>query len=112
LIFSQCLTKNNAVSVGNIHKLTQPKAVIDHTLTKETEEITETPLVLHGTSGISSFDMKMIIKCRTAKCNIGTLPRQTWEHTLRKESGVQSEAFDRLTLTKKVLQTIQSAASQ
>lgn len=101
-----------AVSVGNIHKLTQPKAVIDHTLIKKIEEITETPLVLHGTSGISSFDMKMIINSRIAKCNIGTLLRQAWGHTLRQEFGAQSDVFDRLTLTKAALQAIQSVASQ
>lgn len=101
-----------AVSVGNIHKLTQPNAVIDHTLIKKIAEITETPLVLHGTSGISSFDMKMIINSRIAKCNIGTLLRQAWGNTLRQEFGAQSDVFDRLTLTKAALQAIQSVASQ
>jgi fructose-bisphosphate aldolase class II len=101
-----------AVSVGNIHKLTQPKAVIDQTLIKEIEKITETPLVLHGTSGISSFDMKVIVNSRIAKCNIGTLLRQAWGRTLRQEFGAQSEAFDRLTLTKGALQAIQEVATE
>jgi len=78
----------------------------------EFEEIAETPLVLHGTSGISSFDMKMIVNSRIAKCNIGTLLRQTWGRTLCQEFGAQPEVFDRLTLTKGALQAIQDVATE
>lgn len=101
-----------AVSVGNIHKLTRPSAVIDHDLIKKIGEITDTPLVLHGTSGISSFDIKKIINSRIAKCNIGTLLRQAWGHTLREEFDAQPGVFDRLTLTNTALQAIQRVASQ
>ena len=100
-----------AISVGNIHKLTQPKAAIDHNLIREIQEITETPLVLHGTSGISSFDMKYIANTRIAKCNIGTLLRQAWGHILRQEFSLHPDFFDRLTLTKRVLQEMQHVAS-
>ena len=113
LVFSQrSLVDAMAVSVGNVHKLTQPKSEIDHTLIKSIEEVSETPLVLHGTSGICSADMKMIINSRVAKCNIGTLLRQAWGYTLRQEFSAQPDVFDRLTLTKGALQAIQRVATE
>lgn len=95
-----------AVSVGNVHKLEQPEAIIDHDLIKEIEKVTKTPLVMHGSSGISSSDLKMMMKSRIAKCNIGTLLRQTWGNTLRQKFNEHPRVFDRLTLTKDVLQEI------
>lgn len=95
-----------AVAVGNIHKLKTPTARIDFKLLKEIEELVKTPLVVHGTSGISQSDMAKLIYTRVAKCNIGTLLRQAWGHNLRDEFMKDQAAFDRLTLTKRPLESI------
>lgn len=95
-----------AISIGNVHKLKKPTAKIDLVLLKTIEDLVTTPLVLHGTSGISAFDMKELINSRVAKCNIGTALRQVWGNTLRMEFANRPGAFDRLTLTKKALEAV------
>ena len=101
-----------AISVGNVHKLKRPNSVIDKKLLKTIEAISTIPLVLHGTSGISAEDMKVIVKSRVAKCNIGTVLRQAWGHSLRETFLIQEKEFDRLTLTKNTLNAIRRVATQ
>jgi len=95
-----------AVSIGNVHKLKRPESVIDQELLRRIELISPVPLVLHGTSGISTEDMKVLVNSKVAKCNIGTILRQAWGHNLRKEFLNQNGAFDRLTLTKRPLEML------
>ncbi|NQT60852.1 MAG: class II fructose-bisphosphate aldolase family protein [Bacteroidetes bacterium] len=99
-----------AVSVGNVHKLKRAEAIIDIDLLALIETVVTTPLVLHGTSGISSSDLAKLVNSRVAKCNIGTVLRQAWGHTLRNSFQTQSNSFDRLTLTEKSLQAIHDCA--
>jgi len=67
-----------AVAIGNIHKLNRAEAVIDMDMLAEIESVVDTTLVLHGTSGISAFDLEKLIHSRVAKCNIGTALRRAW----------------------------------
>ena len=101
-----------AISVGNVHKLKRPNAVIDKKLLKTIAAISTIPLVLHGTSGISAEDMKIIVKSRVAKCNIGTVLRQAWGHSLRETFSIREKEFDRLTLTKNTLKAIRRVATE
>jgi fructose-bisphosphate aldolase, class II len=101
-----------AVSVGNVHKLKRPDAVIDQDLLKSIEAISTIPLVLHGTSGISDADMEVIVNSRVAKCNIGTVLRQAWGHSLRETFSIQEKEFDRLTLTENALKAIHRVATE
>ena len=101
-----------AVAVGNVHKLKEPVARIDFELLKKIEEKVDTPLVLHGTSGIPESDMKKLLSTRVAKCNIGTVLRQAWGHTLREEFVKNPAGFDRLTLTAAPLQSVAAKAAE
>ena len=101
-----------AVAVGNVHKLKRAEAVIDTHLLKTIEAKVDTPLVLHGTSGISSDDLEKLITSRVSKCNIGTVLRQAWGHTLRSEFSENPEEFDRLTLTENALNAVYEKASE
>ncbi len=101
-----------AVAVGNVHKLKKPVARIDFELLKKIEEKVNTPLVLHGTSGIPQSDMKKLLSTRVAKCNIGTVLRQAWGHTLREEFVKDSTGFDRLTLTAAPLRSVGLKAAE
>ena len=101
-----------AVAVGNIHKLKKAEAVIDTELLKTIENKVKTPLVLHGTSGISNSDLKKIITSRVSKCNIGTVLRQAWGYKLREEFARLPDAFDRLTLTESALAAVYEKASE
>ena len=101
-----------AVAVGNVHKLKRAEAVIDMQLLKTIEGKVGTPLVLHGTSGISSDDLGKLITSRVSKCNIGTVLRQAWGHTLRSEFAENPEAFDRITLTGNALEAVYEKAAE
>lgn len=107
-----------AVSVGNIHRLTEQKVIIDFSLVEEIESICRTPLVIHGASGISGEDIQQLKKHRVGKFNIGTAIRQEFGYALREEMSAGPEEFDRLKLMKtprqkvyeKALEIIQSLA--
>ena len=67
-----------AVSVGNIHRLKTPTAIIDHHQLAAIAKVVDAPLVIHGTSGINDSDLQRLIKSAVAKFNIGTLLRQAF----------------------------------
>ncbi len=101
-----------AVAVGNIHKLKKAEAVIDTVLLEKIGSRVDTPLVLHGTSGIPSCDLKKLLSSRVSKCNIGTVLRQAWGYTMRSDFESSPGAFDRLTLTEKALSAVYEKAAE
>lgn len=89
-----------AISVGNIHRLTDRKATIDFQALKAIENATKVPLVIHGASGIGEDDIAQLKKSKVAKVNIGTVLRQVFGQSLRREVLAFPEVFDRITLLK------------
>lgn len=87
-----------AVSIGNIHRLTEKAAVIHYDVLEEIERVVDVPLVIHGASGISKEDMKKLKKHRIGKINIGTALRMEFGNQLRHQMVVQPKEFDRLKL--------------
>ncbi len=59
-----------AVSVGNIHRLKEPTATIDHDSLARIADAVETPLVIHGTSVIKEEDLTRMRKGAVAKFNV------------------------------------------
>lgn len=99
-----------AVSVGTVHKLTEKRADVDHELLARIAEATETPLVIHGSSGIREDDLVAMARGRVAKFNIGTVLRRAWGETLRGEFAAYPNQFDYLTLTKAPLAALRDTA--
>lgn len=87
-----------AVSIGNVHRLTEKKAAIDFSLTRQIEQGCSVPLVIHGASGIREEDLLKLKKHHIGKLNIGTVIRQTFGAALREEITAHPEEFDRLKL--------------
>jgi fructose-bisphosphate aldolase, class II len=85
-----------AVSVGNIHRLTTPSAVIDFARLARICASVTVPLVIHGTSGIRDQDIERLTRTRVAKFNIGTVLRQAFGRGLRQTLARHAERFDRL----------------
>jgi fructose-bisphosphate aldolase, class II len=85
-----------AVSVGNIHRLTTPSAVIDFARLAQISAQVQVPLVIHGTSGIREQDVARLVRTRVAKFNIGTVLRQAFARGLRNSLDRHAERFDRL----------------
>jgi len=61
-----------AVAVGTIHGIFRFKPNLDFDRIKEIKDAVETPLVLHGSSGLSDEDFKKAISCGITKINYFT----------------------------------------
>jgi fructose-bisphosphate aldolase, class II len=85
-----------AVSIGNIHRLATPGAVIDFARLAQISAQVQVPLVIHGTSGIREQDIARLARTRVAKFNIGTVLRQAFGRGLRDTLGRDAGRFDRL----------------
>jgi fructose-bisphosphate aldolase class II len=61
-----------AISVGTVHGIFKGRPEIDFTRISNIRDAIETPLVLHGCSGLSDDDLKKVIKNGVAKINYFT----------------------------------------
>ena len=90
-----------AISVGNTHLQTNKIASININKIKEIQSVTNIPLVLHGSSGISyKMRKKIAINTNVAKFNIGTELRMVAGNALRKNINDNIKSFDRLQFLK------------
>ncbi|MFK7825243.1 MAG: class II fructose-bisphosphate aldolase [Oligoflexales bacterium] len=101
-----------AVSIGNIHRQEEKKAVINFDLLETISAKVVTPLVIHGTSGIQDEDLKNLSVSQVAKFNIGTCLRQAFGETLRKAMNEHPEKFDRLYFYKKAMLACESVVEE
>ena len=99
-----------AISVGNVHRLTEAVSTIDFDLVQRIAACTALPLVIHGTSGIREADIQRLKTMRVAKFNIGTTMRMTFNQSLRQSLADTPERFDRLQLMQPVVSALQAEA--
>ena len=86
-----------AISVGNTHLQTSKKANIDFHKIRLIQNNIKIPLVLHGSSGISLRQRKILArKTNVAKLNIGTEIRMAFGNSLRKNLNKNKQIYDRL----------------
>jgi fructose-bisphosphate aldolase, class II len=85
-----------AVSIGNIHRLATPGAIIDFARLAQISAQVAVPLVIHGTSGIREQDIARLARTWVAKFNIGTVLRQAFGRGLRDTLARDAGRFDRL----------------
>jgi ketose-bisphosphate aldolase len=71
-----------AVSVGNVHILTEGKCRLDVAAIERIRNRVSVPLVLHGGTGISAEDLRSAIGAGIAKVNFGTGLKQAYLHTV------------------------------
>jgi fructose/tagatose bisphosphate aldolase len=64
-----------AVSVGNVHGNLHGQAAVELPLVKRLAEATQTPLVLHGGSGIAPESIPAIVAAGIVKVNVGAALR-------------------------------------
>ncbi len=99
-----------AVSVGNVHRLNTPGAVIDFERLAQIAAAVSVPLVIHGTSGISDQDIQRLAGARVAKFNIGTRVRQAFGRGLRHALSRDAARFDRLDIMADVMPIVADEA--
>ncbi|MGI9400123.1 MAG: class II fructose-bisphosphate aldolase [Rhizobiaceae bacterium] len=90
-----------AVSVGNVHLQQEKAAEIDIDAVKAIEEMTDTPLVIHGGSGVP-VEMRTRLAHTTNVCkfNIGTELRMAFGNALRLAVNSDPDRFDRVSILK------------
>ncbi len=101
-----------AVSVGNVHLMTDRLAAIDiAALQAIGAAVPDLPLVLHGGSGIAP-DMRRRIVAETAvrKFNIGTELRQVWGACLRDAVARDPNRYDRIAILSETITPLAEAA--
>lgn len=93
-----------AISAGNVHLQTNKSSSIDMEVIQNIENLTDIPLVLHGSSGID-YDLRRNIANNTNVCkfNIGTELRKMFGDTLREEISNNPTTYDRIQLIKSTI---------
>ena len=90
-----------AISVGNTHLQTSKIAKIYFDKILEIQNITNLPLVLHGSSGISNIMRNKIARnTKVAKFNIGTELRMVACKSMRKSYNNNIKNFDKISIIK------------
>ena len=86
-----------AISVGNVHLQKNKEANLDLTRIREIEQVTATPLVIHGGSGVPTAQRSFLAQnSKICKFNIGTELRMAFGKALRKALDTDPDQFDRV----------------
>ena len=101
-----------AVSVGNVHRLLGAKVPIDFKLLQEIQDNTDIPLIIHGASGITDDDIRLLRKYRVGKINIGTVIRHVFGSAIRRTIEENPAVYDRLALMKAAEAAVEKKAAE
>jgi fructose/tagatose bisphosphate aldolase len=74
-----------AVGIGTAHGFYQGKPEIHFDRLREIDAAVQTPLVLHGGTGIPEEDIRRAIREGISKVNVGTIIHCTYMNTVRAE---------------------------
>ncbi|VBB07737.1 ketose-bisphosphate aldolase class-ii [Lucifera butyrica] len=83
-----------AISIGNAHGLYKGKPMLDFNILEKSCASTETPLVLHGGTGIDRKQFARSIQFGMRKINIGTEIKVTYMDTFTQLHTGNREAYD------------------
>jgi len=101
-----------AVAIGTLHRMQAQEASIQYDRLTEIEKLVETPLVIHGSTGVKDEDLSKLSKHRVGKVNIGTALRMAFGNTLRCEMNSRPEEFDRIKFFKKPMIEVKNVAKE
>ena len=96
-----------AISVGNIHLQENKEGGLDEDRIRAIEEVTHTPLVIHGGSGVPVAQRTFLSQnSKICKFNIGTELRSSFGNALREAVNKDLTRFDRVQILKDTHQPI------
>jgi fructose-bisphosphate aldolase class II len=99
-----------AISVGNVHLQKNKEANLDLTRIREIEQVTATPLVIHGGSGVPTAQRSFLAQnSKICKFNIGTELRMAFGKALRKSIETDPNQFDRVKILSQTHQPLVDA---
>jgi fructose-bisphosphate aldolase class II len=99
-----------AVSIGTVHRMEVQGATIDFGRLEQIQSQVQTPLVLHGSTGVTDGDLARLAATRIGKVNIGTALRMAFGKTLRAEMQEHPQQFDRIQLFQKPMEAVKQTA--
>lgn len=100
-----------AISVGNVHLQQNQEGGLDEPGIRAIEALTETPLVIHGGSGVPAAQRTHLAQTsQICKFNIGTELRQVFGKSLRDTLAHDRDTFDRVKILSEVINPIETAA--
>ncbi|MFB7512583.1 ketose-bisphosphate aldolase [Streptomyces sp. NPDC056144] len=83
-----------AVAVGSAHQMVTRDAVLDFELIARLRAAVETPLVLHGSSGVSDADLAAAVAAGMTKVNVSTHLNKAFTQAIRSHLAEHPDAFD------------------
>jgi len=99
-----------AVSVGNVHLQQHKSSGLDRARLRAIEALTQTPLVIHGGSGVPLVERSELSRSTTiCKFNIGTELRMVFGESLRRSVNRDGAPFDRVELLKETHEPVMNA---
>jgi fructose-bisphosphate aldolase class II len=101
-----------AVAIGSVHRMEEQAARVQFGRLESIEKLIDTPIVIHGSTGIVDEDLKKLITYNVAKVNIGTALRMAFGQTLRDEINNDRQNFDRIALSKKPMEAVKKTAKE
>lgn len=101
-----------AIAIGTVHRQQKQSAQIQYKRLSEIEKVTNTPLVLHGSSGISHEDLNKLSKTNISKVNIGTALRVAFGNALKEEVLDENHLYNRKDLFKSPIQAVKETVIQ
>ncbi|PAB59281.1 class II fructose-bisphosphate aldolase [Anaeromicrobium sediminis] len=101
-----------AIAIGTVHRQQQQSAHIQYERLSEIEKVTNTPLVLHGSSGISHEDLSELSKTKISKVNIGTALRTAFGDALKEEVLNEDHLYNRKDLFKGPMEAVQKVVME
>ena len=97
-----------AIGIGTAHGFYEGTPEINFKRLEEVNDVVDTPLVLHGGTGIPLEDVRHAIKLGINKVNVGTIIRYTYMSTLRKELNERGDSCHPLDLYKPVVEAMKA----
>ena len=95
-----------AVGIGNAHGFYKGKPELNFRRLQEVNEAIQTPLVLHGGTGIPKEDVQKAIRLGINKVNVGTQLHYCYISTLRKVLQEAPDTYNVVTIMTPVLEAI------
>ena len=100
-----------AISVGNVHLQQDREGGLDVDRIRAIEAVTDTPLVIHGGSGVPDVQRKALAQTSNiCKFNIGTELRMVFGAALREAVNSDPDRFDRVHILKETHDPLVTAA--
>ncbi len=101
-----------APAFGTVHGVYKGTPILNYELLKQIKENIDTPLVMHGGSGLSEESFKESIRNGIAKININTELKHAWTNSLRKYLEQNQNETDPVFIIESTSQGIKKVVSE